>query len=242
MLLPGLLWRRISTADDGPRIRPAEYRAPTWSWAAIDGEIEYRDTVWGRKIPDINYVEYGGERITTSQGQISKFILAPTILEAFVKLSSDTQPFGGVSGGSIKLEGPVAHVKGYLYFHPGDSQGTWPHRARVRKEGQIFRMQIPGLRNIKYKDGTNEGFIECWPDAQGDMALGDVQLCLLALTGQSELRVTRPGLGFWIKGLILRRVDSTREVYHRVGFFDFESQDPIRLLERFKTRISLEII
>jgi serine/threonine protein kinase len=77
----GLLWSRDDS--EPPTTRPA-YRAPSWSWAAIDSQVK-----WSKSILDLP--------------EDSK----TTILCCNTTLCSTLSPFGGVSDGYIKIRGPV---------------------------------------------------------------------------------------------------------------------------------------
>jgi Heterokaryon incompatibility protein (HET) len=78
-LVFSLLWNKIEPTSSSLRLK--KYRAPSWSWAAINGEIHLN--------PDRSYVEK----------QI-----------AFIKearTSPINDPFGAVDGGSIHIKGPL---------------------------------------------------------------------------------------------------------------------------------------
>jgi hypothetical protein len=64
-LLPSLLWKR----ELAIRPRPGEYRAPSWSWAAIDGTIRWE----------------------LHRGITSNFL---KFLDHKIELGSDKSPFG----------------------------------------------------------------------------------------------------------------------------------------------------
>ena len=85
----GLLWSRdLSTP---PTVRPA-YRAPSWSWAAIDSQV-----VWSKSVTDLP-----GECKTT-------------ILSYSTTLYSKLSPFGGVLDGYLEISGPMQKV---AVIHP----------------------------------------------------------------------------------------------------------------------------
>jgi hypothetical protein len=85
----GLLWAPVYGGT-----KPCEPRAPSWSWAAIDGEVWY-----GR-----------GSTIETLEDHRT------TILECSVELSSN-DPMGQVSGGFLKCHGPL--MKGPWLYREG---------------------------------------------------------------------------------------------------------------------------
>ncbi|KIJ52113.1 hypothetical protein M422DRAFT_88967, partial [Sphaerobolus stellatus SS14] len=82
-----LLW---SSGAQGFNPRP-KYRAPTWSWASIDGLIsaEYREG-------EISKVGYDVQKVD--------------IQECTVTLADNKLPFGEVTGGVLKLKGFMKDV------------------------------------------------------------------------------------------------------------------------------------
>lgn len=95
----------------GPRpSRPAQYRAPSWSWAAIDGPIL------------VGELSVGPERRQRS--------LTAEVVECDVKLKSQILPFGAVNGGFIKLK--AARRPGRLCFFEKDP------RSNVEKPPRAF--------------------------------------------------------------------------------------------------------
>jgi hypothetical protein len=82
--LKGLLWERPYGVADGVCSRPPDYRAPTWSWAAVKGPVQHR-------------------LFTESERKWTK------VLNVKVEPSSDGV---GVSGGSLTARGMfVAHFR-----------------------------------------------------------------------------------------------------------------------------------
>lgn len=85
-LVNGLLW--CASRKDAPRLtRPPSWRAPSWSWAALDGSITFG---------------YGPLMGTTRHNCID-------ILEASVEISGQN-PYGMVSNGHITLSGRVVQI------------------------------------------------------------------------------------------------------------------------------------
>jgi hypothetical protein len=85
-LLEDLLWHRQPGADRVLLPRPARYRAPSWSWASVDGYIEGGVKRW---------VEPAGGRGERS-GRCE-------ILRCSVELADPALPFGEVVGGTLVL-------------------------------------------------------------------------------------------------------------------------------------------
>ncbi len=85
-LLYGLLW--CANRRDAPRLtRPPSWRAPSWSWATLDGSITF---------------DYGPIMGTTRHNCID-------ILKASVEISGQ-HPYGMVSSGHITLSGRVVQI------------------------------------------------------------------------------------------------------------------------------------
>jgi hypothetical protein len=84
-LLDELLWQK-SEEDRFPR--PAVYRAPSWSWAAIDGHITpaFSMHYWGEDKPECE------------------------ILQCEVTLASDIMPFGEVTSGFLALNAVLKKI------------------------------------------------------------------------------------------------------------------------------------
>lgn len=88
-LLLDLLWKRSTACVIKPR--PTNYRAPSWSWASIDGLVEYR-YLNEKKAKGCNTVEC-------------------ELLNCQVTLASEDIPFGGVLGATLTLNSQVMEAK-----------------------------------------------------------------------------------------------------------------------------------
>lgn len=88
-LLPDLLWTRSSAYEIKPR--PTNYRAPSWSWASIDGLVEYR------------YVEEKKAKANCT--------IESEILNCQISLAREDMPFGAVSAATLTLNSHVRKAK-----------------------------------------------------------------------------------------------------------------------------------
>jgi len=79
-LLTQLLWRASGSLAE-PNLRVEQYRAPSWSWASIDGPVDLCPHPYLSAKPGL------------------------TILRCDVTLCDDTVPFGGVSSGVLVVQG-----------------------------------------------------------------------------------------------------------------------------------------
>ncbi|KAF7983223.1 hypothetical protein HWV62_23510 [Athelia sp. TMB] len=85
-LLEGLLWQQGDLKNLPPR--PKTYRAPSWSWGAVDGRITpaFAMHFWGEDKPECE------------------------ILECEVELAKDDHPFGEVTGGQLRVRALLKKV------------------------------------------------------------------------------------------------------------------------------------
>jgi hypothetical protein len=92
--LTDLAWTALKEPDSGRHIhrRPEQYRAPTWSWASIDGPVRlaYRD--------DVSVSKY-------------KIVRHALVREAGCRTLSDADPTGRLKSGYALLTGPLAAVE-----------------------------------------------------------------------------------------------------------------------------------
>lgn len=117
-LLLDLLWKRTGQ----PRPRPEKYRAPSWSWAAMDGEVE------------AYYLDPAIISFTTE----SYSLRMAGILEESVKLESEHSPFGGVKDGTLKLKAGLKSAKLEMW-------GNVTHKIRVLDKRPDERKIMIGL-------------------------------------------------------------------------------------------------
>ncbi|KAL0959231.1 hypothetical protein HGRIS_014507 [Hohenbuehelia grisea] len=111
-LVLDLLWE---TKPENPAY-PEKYRAPSWSWAALDSEIQYHDIVYNFKSTPENTVYC-------------------KVLSCDVCLVNETLPFGEVASGSLVLRAPMVQA----------NVGTeWITEETGRRRELHFRVSGPG--------------------------------------------------------------------------------------------------
>jgi hypothetical protein len=121
-----------------PTTRQTEYRAPTWSWASIDGRI-------------LSGIPGGYPK--------QKNILINIHEVKTILASSD--PFGAVKGGHLAISGRIARV---LLFSAGTAvsqfEGTASYNLQVCAgstplipQGTIIGRVLPALKDCTYEDG-----------------------------------------------------------------------------------------
>ncbi|KAI0096678.1 heterokaryon incompatibility protein-domain-containing protein [Nemania sp. FL0031] len=116
-LLPQLMWSRAE--EQTPLPRPSDgYRAPSWSWASIDGQVAFRNRMWNSVKVTANLIEFdvqprsemekytryiSGVLRISGNATILKLVVDPASCElvapgshAGLSLSLDTQEFQGL--------------------------------------------------------------------------------------------------------------------------------------------------
>ncbi|CZR64467.1 uncharacterized protein PAC_14365 [Phialocephala subalpina] len=107
-MLRSLLWRRDlksmhSTSMHTPHRRPSEYRAPSWSWAAIDQAISY-------------------DLVTINRLQIDRLRPTTAHIENVSLVPAGSDPKGRLKGGSMLIRGKLklytpSSVSRSMVFH-----------------------------------------------------------------------------------------------------------------------------
>ncbi|PPQ97913.1 hypothetical protein CVT26_002999 [Gymnopilus dilepis] len=166
-LLADLLWQKYADTD---MKRPNVYRAPSWSWAAVDGSV-----MPGRFD--------GGARLGDSTAEV---------LRCEVTLNHPQLPFGEVTSGVLILRAPAVRLHpdqgqeeldleliGAVYLDSKDDQDVhdvWAvplHRNEAEIEGIIVTVEqkgTPGVdrivkhRRVGYFDSRGIGGSSSWVD------------------------------------------------------------------------------
>lgn len=187
-----LLWQvpdpRLSTHR---ATRPLKYRAPTWSWASIDGHIEF-------EIPDSNKPE-------DSDIVISDYHCSP---------ESALNPVGSVTGGYLVVTGPLVPVQLVTIEYSSDDREVF-----VRSENLIsytVLLDFPGNLPLRAGDLGYECWREgqCRPERCSDCYFEKNQAFFYCLRVAFNYNKRICSLYF----LVLKKVSSVEGVYERVGF------------------------
>lgn len=133
-LFTDLLWETPREVNGARPTRPAEYRAPSWSWAAIDGVV--------RRAAHTPYLE---------DPRLRAIALAE-ITECRVTLEDEEHPFGRVTGGTLVLRGSLVPCLGGVR----ESGTTYAesYRFTLPSFEQLRRRQL-GLEDLS-SDGEDE--------------------------------------------------------------------------------------
>ena len=219
LLVPGLLWRRtITEPGDELEERNCEERAPSWSWATIDGTVA---------IEQISHEEGSIEVTRLSHTQSIATLLKPDILSSNTDLYSSNLPYGRVRTG---------HIRGSFMLKRHEGIFTWSKRSQTRE-------QVLLSEGVTSQFGSRDRFF-CWPDTKNEMEAGSTSLTLIGLTGAAEDDDDEPdnepteALGrastgiswrhsravhFVVRGIIVK--SARPGVYTRSGYFELLSRD-----------------
>jgi hypothetical protein len=121
-----LLWTaEYASTRSRNSTRPHDYRAPSWSWAAIEGEI-------GR-LGHIRYSDGRGIMID--------------ILAVRVELAT-TDPFGQITGAFLQVKGKLAKAAMYVSAAPG---GIWSFEVYA---GTLLEIGFHVHQDVAFEEGT----------------------------------------------------------------------------------------
>ncbi|KAI0717077.1 heterokaryon incompatibility protein-domain-containing protein [Earliella scabrosa] len=199
-LLPDLLWSKEHAAHFAPR--PQSYRAPSWSWAALDGSINSGNAYF----------------LSEREAVVAEVVACETVLK------HPELPFGEVTGGTLVLRARVAidcvvlpHWAVYRFREWCDGDESLVSEAQRRAAN----------REPLIDDATRRRMDEigvCRLDSDDDGIRSGVKLVsVVPLYARWE---SDPDAHRVVQGLVLERLDATseqldvREKYRRIGFFE----------------------
>ena len=129
-----ILWQltwvtRCSWSASAINRRPAIFRAPSWSWASIDG--------------DLYYESYMLEEDT------DRYLYRCNFISCSTQLKSTGIPFGEVLGGSLKLSGVLRPA----WFKPSSNQLLW----LLRNDETLDEVERLQRNQSTHDDSANSG-------------------------------------------------------------------------------------
>jgi hypothetical protein len=117
--------------------RAAEYRAPSWSWAAIDGAVH-----WGGSLE-----------------KNSEWIIAD-VLEVSVTPRSDKNPFGVLAAGWMRVKAHLWRVK--LTWNP-ESEDAWEVAVRDVDTGVDLSLEVRCFLDVPEREDLEQRMFFCMP-------------------------------------------------------------------------------
>ncbi|KAF3004390.1 hypothetical protein E8E13_010083 [Curvularia kusanoi] len=180
-LVPGLLWWADGEKVDGsPSSRPSKYRAPTWSWASIDGIVYMEDNLvseWRIQVVDYK-LEYATHDIT-----------------------------GIITGGWIDLRGHLKpfslrwNVKGYLRCFKWqmalDGETVWSQDESIAEEDwstKLVDLDVPTSNSEAFDEDNAQQRLYCLVSRAAKDAKDYVPILLLRLLDAERNLFERIGL------------------------------------------------
>lgn len=170
-LLSQLLWRAIDFVK-----RPDEYRAPTWSWASVDGEV---DTGTFDELTMATW-----SKIEETQETLSITVLANT-LETHISLEDDRIETGRVKSGYLRMRGRLIPVS---FDHGGDYDHN-PYVLEFSMPGEDWGLLYV---DIDPRKDRSDGHFFCVPLSR--QGLEKCKGMLLRATGRSKGQFERFGI------------------------------------------------
>lgn len=172
---------------------PEDYRAPSWSWASVDGRVGF---------------PFNSRNAPKTEAFVASYVDAKT--------DTINGPFGPVSGGWIKLQGPLL---------PLEVTSSAP--GQRRSEG--WTLSDAGLEQMR------AGFFELMDDERSYERMSDPSdyfyACLVFKESENAVKVESTA---W--GLLLKRDIREKTSFVRVGWLRTEFRVSVQhVLESFRT-------
>jgi hypothetical protein len=161
-LIAELLWQ---SRRPGAARRVKEYRAPSWSWACIDGPVDANFDFSG-------YELYGDKSVSRPMLKI---------LEASTVTANAGQPYGAVESGELNVAGCMLKVRLEKRCAPPKRERKTAQETKESFTKSMARM-IPGYTGEGMQVKSNSV-----PETDHEALLGiDVQNGILAIDGSSD--------------------------------------------------------
>ncbi|OGM47184.1 hypothetical protein ABOM_003946 [Aspergillus bombycis] len=193
-LVEGLLWCAMNREE--PLQKPTSYRAPSWSWASVEGHVQF-------------IVYHFIERCRWKRG-IADYEQLATFVDCDVK-KDGPDIYGTINSGSLRLHAPLLPVK---RLYPANDTSPVPE------------VLLPPLQNstvdqvVEVEVGNKSFYLHAGFDLTPEPVLPQQQLFVLFL---ARLPDGNHGFSPFMDhrfGLLVRRTDKDSEVYERVGIID----------------------
>lgn len=171
--------------------RPRTYRAPSWSWAVIDGEVDMR---------------------SISHGEVVRYM---DIIHAETSMAPGASETGKITGGSLQVTGPFCQI---LVGHGRYQKGNDERLGYIGKVTYERGDSDGGLRSFVNVDKTSKKRSREMglPSVSFD-TLGDVQSKVYQLMMEARPSSEVKSSGWNCSGLVLALVNEDSQTYRRVG-------------------------
>jgi hypothetical protein len=199
-LIRGLLWDRFplwanEVQGDFNETRPTAYRAPSWSWASVNGQ----------------HVSFTGHGSVKRPGVVEK---VAKVVRVDVELAS-ADPFGQLDGGSLMLKAPFQRIGDFRRSADNGEQVLSPKLEAIMRQswGEIPSFRYGFLQAHEDCEDQHFGLVQVlkWSASPGSQIPG-IEFLLLESTGRKD-EYRR----LWHTGLramqVLREEDVSEELY-----------------------------
>ncbi|KAI0369471.1 HET-domain-containing protein [Pilatotrama ljubarskyi] len=195
-LLIDLLWYK-EKGDGLPR--PAAFRAPSWSWAAVDGKVALGHSMWLSLRP------------SADSGPVAE------VVRCEVTLEDSALPCGEVTDGFLMLHAALVWCR--LHTEGGALRVRLQSAAHARRYGVVGTDDelVPEVELEAEKLGW------AYIDSQADV--GAKRLWAVPLLHEDGLLVGIIVTLVESDGSRSRTAEGERKVFRRVGFFDLSEED-----------------
>ncbi|OJT06894.1 hypothetical protein TRAPUB_2263 [Trametes pubescens] len=212
-LLPGMLW----WASDGEELqRPTVFRAPSWSWAAVDGQLGW----------DISHSVASQHPGPSSERMLAEVVRCDIVLE------DAALPFGRVADGSLILRASLLRCR--VSAELKRASPDWPSSRRILLQSPRQAQQQDGDEVDTVTQLFGEAVFDCKNDTDSEnKRVWAVPLLYDCLTTDG---INPDECAHKTQGILVALADLTtselqpvgRSIYRRIGFFCLPFMAPER--------------
>ena len=215
----GLCWQLYPGNDASFVQRPSDYRAPSWSWASLDGKVEYFEPPTGMGTASGDFAALSGSYVSSALVET----MDPCVTDAQVPpLGED--PFGEVSSGFISFE--CVGLEAFIFPDPSSDDIQKSHKIllgigqqMLPKGDWFFEADKVGFRGVI--DSIND--------------LGISQCIFIPL---ARRKVERDN----VITLLVTPVSERSLTFRRIGISWMGEEVAIRLFRCYKSKIKITLI
>ena len=243
-----LLWEITREGNFvGASKRPSTFRAPSWSWASVDGPVSFLDkqgiTVPLLWIKEISVTTTSGQKFTETDNSTQEYHNRLDTFNASPSTSTlNPLMFSPLSSAYMRVHGLLACVS----FIESDNVLAIPHRRRgpypmiIHSRDPHNDLSFNLLVFLDVYAPPQWSFAPSIQNSSDRMSLGRRDFFILAVTQGMYLPAHSPNIDTpvpFLLGLILQRTETGNEgEYHRLGVFITTSEDRNAGVLEFLTR------
>jgi hypothetical protein len=218
-LVNQLLWM---TYKHLKKSRPAEYRAPSWSWASVNGAVAFRDIL-----------------------EADEYNTLAQVVDANV--TTHAEKIGRVTGGYVEIRGKLLPATWKASSHKPSSQkhaveDSGPAIADISSSGHEW--DLNSTEDFQFVHGDEE--LQPWgisglPDVEDDGFRSGESFCLAIQSREPPRDLPNKNFSLLTEGLVLKRDEKETGKFKRIGWF-LAHDDGVRAFNRMSNSIEERII